>query len=99
MSETNTIPEARFSVQLKGALAAHVNRRMETALHESHDEYIRDLIRRDMWDADNYDLREGMIEGYADVSAGRFTEDLSHEEIFAEALEALRSEGCEPAQG
>nr|VFJ68721.1 MAG: antitoxin ParD1/3/4 [Candidatus Kentron sp. DK] len=86
-------PETRLSVRLKGPLAAHVDRQIETALYESHSEYIRDLVRRDMLSADEYDVRQGIIEGYADIASGRFTDSLSHEQIFQRAVEELREEG------
>lgn len=84
--------ETRLSVRLKGPLAYHADQKVSSNLYESHSEYIRDLIRRDIAESDQYDLREGIIQGYADIAAGRFS-DKSNDEIFAQAMQELRDEG------
>ncbi|MGB0720514.1 MAG: ribbon-helix-helix domain-containing protein [Bdellovibrionales bacterium] len=85
--DTKHGPETRLSVRLKGPLAAHADRRVSSALYESHSEYIRDLVRKDMLDDQGYDLREGIIQGYADLAAGRFS-NKTNDEIFDEAMKA-----------
>jgi len=57
MDNIETVPETRLSVRLKGALAAHTNQQIET-LYESHSEYIRDLIRKDMLAKSHEDSQE-----------------------------------------
>jgi len=103
----DVIFETRLDAGRKGPLAAHVNRphidghinrQASTALHESHREYIRDP-RRDMPDVDAYDSRTGIIEGYADIASGRFTDSISHEEIFRNAVKELRGEGVTISEG
>ncbi len=92
MRKNKKLPETRLSVRLKGPLAAFANRRVESHMYESHSEYVRDLIRRDMAGEEEYDLREGLIKGYADVAAGRFT-SMTNDEIFDEAMREVRDEG------
>lgn len=98
MGKENNLPETRLSVRLKGPLAAFANRRVETHLYESHSEYVRDLIRRDMAHEEEYDLREGLVRGYADIAAGRFT-TMTNDEIFDEAMQELREEGYDTPAG
>lgn len=93
MSTMNLTSETRLSVRLKGPLAAHVDKQVTTLLYESHSEYVRDLIRRDMLRDEEYDLREGIIQGYADIAAGRYKENISHEDIFEQAVRELHDEG------
>ena len=91
MEQTN-ISETRLSVRLKGPLAVHADKQVNSALYESHSEYVRDLIRRDMSGRD-YDLREAILQGYGDVGAGRYSEDLSHDDIMNQAVRELQNEG------
>ena len=48
MTKIEDVAETRLSVRLKGVLAEHANQQIESSLYESHSEYIRDLIRKDM---------------------------------------------------
>lgn len=48
MGKIEDVAETRLSVRLKGVLAEHANRQIESSLYESHSEYIRDLVRKDM---------------------------------------------------
>lgn len=48
MGKLKKVAETRLSVRLKGILAEHANLQIENSLYESHSEYIRDLVRKDM---------------------------------------------------
>jgi hypothetical protein len=41
---------------------------------------------------DEYDVREGIIEGYANIAEGRFS-NKSNDQIFAEAMQEAKDEG------
>ena len=98
MSNTITSPETHLNILLKGPLAAHVDKKIASSQYDSHSDYVRDLIRRDMYRDDTYDLREGIIEGYADIAEGRYTDYISHEELFEKAVQELREEGYDVSE-
>lgn len=63
----------RVNARLPESLAYHVERMVgERGYYETPSEYIRDLIRRDMEKEDTRYVRESIIEGYKDISAGRY---------------------------
>lgn len=92
MTSPDIFPTKRLSVRLSGPLAAHVERQISNHLYESDSEYIRDLVRKDMLGNDEYDVREGIIEGYANIAEGRFS-NKSNDQIFAEAMQEAKDEG------
>ena len=81
MTRIAETPETRLNVRLSGPLADHVNRRVETALYNTHSEYIRDLVRRDM----EAEIRVSIQSAEEDIAAGRFTPLGSREEFIARA--------------
>lgn len=78
MTTPHSTPETRLSVRLAGPLAAHVNRQVESALYNSHSEYIRDLVRRDMAAAGEHatdedrELEASLMRGLSDLEHGRY---------------------------
>lgn len=93
MTRIAETPEIRLNVRLAGPLADHVNHRVESNRFNTHSEYIRDLVRRDM-DSENAELRRRLIEGYSQLAAGNFRE-VSADELFNKAMDRLRAEGME----
>lgn len=79
MTRIAETPETRLNVRLAGPLADHVNRRVETALYNTHSEYIRDLVRRDM----EAEIRASIQSAEEDIAAGRFTPLGTKEETLA----------------
>ncbi len=90
-------PEIRLSVRLKGPLAQHADRQVESHLFESHSEYIRALVRRDMQmtkEPGEEELRQKIINGYRQLAKGEYQE-VSNESLFERAVQELRHEGYE----
>jgi len=84
------IPETRLSVRLKGPLAEHADRQVDSHLFESHSEYIRTLVRRDMEQqiATQAYLREQIIEGYGQFARGEYRER-PIESLWNEAMDRV----------
>jgi len=62
----------RINARLSQPLAEFVGRMVgEAGLYETPSEYVRDLIRRDMERRDGQFLRDAILAGYRDVTAGR----------------------------
>lgn len=67
------MPSDRVNARLPESLAYHVARMVGAGgYYETPSEYIRDLIRRDMEKEDIRYVRESILEGYKDISAGRY---------------------------
>ena len=64
--------ETRLNVRLQGPLADHVNRQIESELYNSHSEYIRDLVRRDMIQSGDSELEASISRGLSDIEQGRY---------------------------
>ena len=92
MNNKNAILGKRLSVRLNGPLAVHVERQVTNHLYESDSEYIGDLVRRDMIGMEEDNLRDGIIQGYADIALGRFS-NKTNDELFEQALQELITEG------
>jgi len=93
----NEIPdqETRLNVRVKGPLADHVNRLVgPQGLYENQSEYLRDLIRRDMYRRDEDDLTRELQASYAQLAKGEFRE-ISPESLFDEAMKDLQEEGAD----
>jgi antitoxin ParD1/3/4 len=62
----------RINARLSGPLAEYVDRMVgEQGLYETPSEFIRDLIRRDMERRALHVEQGAILEGYADLAAGR----------------------------
>lgn len=94
MSDHNAMHETRLSVRLSGPLADHANWQVESALYNSHSEYIRDLVRRDMMnnDPETEKMRRQIIEAYGQLGAGDFRE-VPMSEIWDKTMQNLRAKG------
>jgi|AntRauTorckE6833_2_1112554.scaffolds.fasta_scaffold08819_4 antitoxin ParD1/3/4 len=93
MLETVTEKEARLNVRVKGPLADHVNRLVGSdGIYENQSEYLRDLIRQDMYQRDSDDLRREIQASYAQLSKGDFRE-IAPESLFDDAMKELQDEG------
>ncbi|MCB1721423.1 MAG: CopG family transcriptional regulator [Alphaproteobacteria bacterium] len=93
MQETVTEKEARLNVRVKGPLAEHVDRLVGPhGIYENQSEYLRDLIRQDMYQKDDDDLRREIQASYSQLSKGDFRE-ISPEFLFDEAMKELQDEG------
>ena len=63
----------RINARLSKPLADHVGRMVGVdGLYETPSEYIRDLIRKDMENRDSFYVKEAILDGYQDISAGRY---------------------------
>ena len=95
---TNVITEekeARLNVRVKGALADHVENLVgPQGLYENQSEYLRDLIRKDMYQKDGDSLRREIQASYAQLSKGDFRE-ISPQALYDQAMAELESEGYE----
>ena len=89
MQETVTEKEARLNVRVKGPLAEHVDRLVGPhGIYENQSEYLRDLIRQDMYQKDDDDLRREIQASYSQLSKGDFRE------ISPEFRPFRRPHGC-----
>jgi antitoxin ParD1/3/4 len=61
----------RINARLPMSLARHVEK-MINDFYETPSEYIRDLIRRDMEKIELYQAKEQILEGYKDLSQGKY---------------------------
>ena len=85
--------ETRLNVRVKGALADHVERLVGPhGVYDNQSEYLRDLIRQDMYRKDHDDLRRELQASYDQLSKGNFRE-VSPESLFDEAMQELEDEG------
>ncbi len=88
------IAETRLNVRLKGVLAEYVDNLLGSSLYESHSEYVRDLIRRDMG-IQNYEsdavIREKIVNGFTQLGNGEY-DDQPLSEIWEEARAELKAE-------
>ncbi|MGE0108316.1 MAG: type II toxin-antitoxin system ParD family antitoxin [Bdellovibrionales bacterium] len=74
----------RINARLSGPLAEFINHMTgKDGLYETPSEYIRDLIRRDMKEQENFLVQESIMAGYRDLekemvikSTGDFKKDL-----------------------
>ncbi|NCC62676.1 MAG: CopG family transcriptional regulator [Verrucomicrobiae bacterium] len=93
MTDTHAEHETRLNVRVKGPLAEHVERLVgPSGLYENQSEYLRDLIRQDMYRRDDDDLRREIQASYAQLSAGNYRE-VSSKALFDEAMQELQEEG------
>ena len=86
------ISETRLNVRLKGILADYVDGVVDSSLYESHSEYVRDLIRKDMTQhhsESEEEIRAKIINGFTQLAQGEY-DDQPLEEIFGEAMEGLQ---------
>lgn len=95
MSRVMTEKELRLNVRVKGALAEHVDRLVGlSGLYENQSEYLRDLIRKDMYQHDDDDLRREIHASYAQLAAGDYRH-VPLQQLFDEAMQELVDEGYE----
>lgn len=93
MPNTITEKEIRLNVRIKGLLADHVDRLVGShGAYENQSEYLRDLIRQDMYQHDEDNLRREIQASYSQLSRGEFRE-ISPEDLFDEAMKELENEG------
>lgn len=85
--------EARLNVRVKGALAEHVENLVgPQGLYENQSEYLRDLIRQDMYQKDEDLLRREIQLSYSQLSKGDYRE-IQPKTLFDEAMQELEAEG------
>lgn len=95
MPTITTDKETRLNVRVKGPLADHVNRLVGPhGIYDNQSEYLRDLIRQDMYQRDDDDLRKEIQASYSQLSKGDFRE-ISAQALFDEAMTELENEGYE----
>ena len=88
------INETRLNVRLKGILAEYVDGVVNSSLYESHSEYVRDLIRRDMTQnaqEPEEEIRAKIIKGFTQLKNGEY-DDQPLDDIFNEAMIELKHE-------
>lgn len=84
--------ETRLNVRVKGALADHVDGLVGAhGLYENQSEYLRDLIRQDMYQKDSDALRREIQSSYAQLSKGDYRQ-ISPQALYDEAMSELESE-------
>ena len=87
--------ETRLNVRVKGVLADHVEGLVgPQGLYENQSEYLRDLIRQDMYQKDSDALRREIQSSYAQLSKGEYRE-ISPQMLYDEAMAELQAEGYE----
>ena len=87
--------ETRLNVRVKGALADHVEDIVGLqGVYENQSEYLRDLIRQDMYQKDSDALRRELQSSYSQLSKGEYRE-ISPQNLYDEAMAELESEGYE----
>lgn len=85
--------ETRLNVRVKGALADHVEHLVgPQGLYENQSEYLRDLIRQDMYQKDSDALRREIQSSYTQLSKGEYRE-ISAQALYDEAMAELVTEG------
>lgn len=85
--------EMRISVRLSGPLADHANRLVESSFYNTHSEYIRDLIRRDISnDQENETVRKAWSDTYRQLSNGTYRA-IPQKALFDQAMKELAAEG------
>lgn len=63
----------RVNVRLPEPLAEHLSRVIgPKGFYETPSEYIRSLIRRDMERSDVYQIQQGILSGFRDISKGKY---------------------------
>lgn len=93
MSDLTTEKEIRLNVRVKGLLADHIERLIGShGVYENQSEYLRDLIRQDMYQHDDDSLRREIQASYSQLSKGNFRE-IAPEALFDEAMKELENEG------
>jgi antitoxin ParD1/3/4 len=93
MLKTSTGKESRLNVRVKGLLADHVNSLVGAeGLYDNQSEYLRDLIRKDMYQRDNDSLRQEIQLSYSQLSKGDYRE-VSVKSLYDEAVKELQEEG------
>lgn len=93
MNNSDIEKETRLNVRVKGALAEHVDKVTGPyGVYDNQSEYLRDLIRRDMYRRDEDDLRREIQASYAQLSEGNFQE-MSAQALFDEAMQELAQGG------
>jgi antitoxin ParD1/3/4 len=86
--------EARLNVRVKGPMAEYVERLTgPDGLYENQSEYLRDLIRHDMLNAEVAQMAAVMRESNADISAGRTFESPGDFAKDLEIFEARERDG------
>ena len=89
---TNSPPETRINVRVKGPMATYLDSVVgPDSVYENQSEYIRDLIRHDMADQPPYDLEAGLLEGYAQLADGNYRQRPTSE-IIERAEREMREE-------
>lgn len=87
--------ETRLNVRVKGVLAEHVEQLVgPQGLYENQSEYLRDLIRQDMYQKDADTLRREIQASYAQLSRGDYRQ-ISPQTLYDEAMTELEAEGFE----
>ena len=93
MQKITTEKEIRLNVRIKGLLANHVDRLVGShGAYENQSEYLRDLIRQDMYQHDDDTLCREIQASYSQLSRGEFRE-VAPEALFDEAMKELENEG------
>ena len=93
MTDTIHEQETRLNVRVKGPLAEHVNNLIGVGgYYENQSEYLRDLIRQDMYQRDQDMLRREIQTSYAQLSKGEYRE-VSPAALFDEAMKELEANG------
>ena len=94
MSDAAAGRETRLNVRVKGALAEHVERLVgPQGLYDNQSEYLRDLIRQDMYRQDDDILRREIQVSYSQLAKGQYRE-ISSDSLFDQAMQELQDEGC-----
>lgn len=93
MPEITTEIETRLNVRVKGPLAEHVEKLVGPhGLYDNQSEYLRDLIRQDMYRQDDDALRREIQASYSQLAQGDYKE-ISAEKLFDEAMQELQDDG------
>ncbi|ESQ91366.1 ribbon-helix-helix domain-containing protein [Asticcacaulis benevestitus] len=89
----------RINARLSAPLAKFVARMVgEDGLYETPSEYIRDLIRRDMEKRNDIEMQanqlgEAVLQGYRDISAGRYIDSMGDFKSDMALFEKREAEG------
>ena len=90
----DTVIETRLNVRVKGSMAEYVERLTgPDGLYENQSEYLRDLIRHDMLNAEVKQMAAVMRESNQDILAGRMFESTGDFAKDLETFEARERDG------